>query len=247
MTQDAAASNRDIPAQRVGADNPGSTSALPDAVEMARRMVAGNLRPGDIAIDATVGNGHDTLWLAELVGDNGLVIGCDIQEAAITATRQRLETASLVSRVQLLFEDHSRLGEVIAPEQWSRVAAVMFNLGYLPSSDKTVTTLPETTLAALAAVSSELPNGALMTVVAYPGHPGGTEERDAVQHWAAALNPDHWRTQQWRALNRKRPAPELFVIKPLAGSRLRTLSDSRTANIPPSTTQGQRDWGNIPN
>ncbi|MCB1093584.1 MAG: methyltransferase domain-containing protein, partial [Verrucomicrobiae bacterium] len=85
-----------------------SKPRLPRATEMAHRLLAERLRPGDLAIDATVGNGHDTVFLAEAVGQAGQVIGFDIQPIAIEATRHRLSEAGLSDRVELHTECHSR-------------------------------------------------------------------------------------------------------------------------------------------
>lgn len=186
---------------------------LPGAVALARNLTGRRLQAGDVAIDATVGNGHDTVWLASQVGPGGLVIGCDLQPAAIESGRARLEAAGLLARVRLVTGDHARLGEQVDPAVRRRVRAVMFNLGYLPGSDKSVVTGSGSTLAALAGLAEWLPGGALVTVVAYPGHKGGAEERDAVLAWAARLDPDQWRTQHWQALNRRRPAPELVALE----------------------------------
>lgn len=192
---------------------------LPNAVKLARDLVGRHLRAGDVAVDATVGNGHDTLWLASLVGPGGLVIGCDVQPAAIASGRARLEAAGMLPRVRLVTGDHARLADWIEPAVRPRVRVVMFNLGYLPGSDKTVTTRCDSTLAALSALAVWLPPGALVTVVAYPGHEGGAAERDAVLSWAGGLDAWQWRVQHWRALNRRRPAPELIALERLALER----------------------------
>ena len=189
--------------------------SLPDAVELARRLVASRLQRGDVALDATVGNGHDALWLARLVGAEGLVIGCDLQAAAVEATRIHLATASVTCRTRLAQMDHTQLTEMVQESEKPQVRAVMFNLGYLPGSDKTITTKPASTLSALESITTWLPSGAIITVVAYPGHAGGTAERDTVLHWAMQLDSEKWCAQQWRALNRKRPAPELVAVEHL--------------------------------
>jgi predicted methyltransferase len=144
--------------------------------ELAHETVREHLRTGDVVIDATVGNGHDTAFLARLVGPTGRVFGFDVQAEAI----RRVGAVSRVN-VTLIQGDHARMTELLPREVIGGVAAVMFNLGYLPGGDKVVTTTTASTLAALDAAWSALRNGGVLTVVAYRGHPGGLAEADAVR------------------------------------------------------------------
>ncbi len=134
------------------------------------------LRPGDAAVDATVGNGHDTLFLAKLVGPAGRAIGFDTQPDALFAARQRLDDAGFLD-ARLYFDDHRKIAMFVD----FPVRVVCFNLGYLPGGDKTVTTRRESTIPAIAAAATILAPGGLLTVIGYRGHPGGAEEADAVR------------------------------------------------------------------
>ena len=160
-------------------------------VARAQEAVAPVLAPGAVAVDATAGNGHDTLFLAEAVGPAGRVYAVDVQEAAIAATRARLAEAGLEARIHLACAGHEDLTEQVAPADRGRVAAVMFNLGYLPGGDHTLTTRPPATLDALNAARGLLAPGGRLSVVAYTGHPGGAEEAEAVRAWAEALSDPH--------------------------------------------------------
>ena len=144
--------------------------------------VAGG-RPGCVAVDATAGNGRDTLRLARLVGPMGTVHAFDVQEPALARTRERLSRAGQDSRVVLHHRDHGGLAEVVP----AGVAAAMFNLGYLPGGDHAVTTNPESTVRALQGAARLLDFGGVITVVIYRGHSGGPEEADAVLRWAGGL------------------------------------------------------------
>lgn len=150
--------------------------ALPRVTEMAHELVARHLRPGDRAIDATVGNGHDTLFLATCVGATGHVDGFDIQPEAIAATAAK--TADL-PQVRLHLLGHEEMGRIVA----GPINAILFNLGYLPSGDKGLATRPATTLAALDAALGLLSETGLLAVVVYPGHEGGKDEAAAVEKW----------------------------------------------------------------
>lgn len=180
--------------------------SLPRVTEMAHELLARHLRPGQWAVDATVGNGHDTLFLAACVGPTGRVDGFDIQEAAIAATRAR--TAPL-PQVRLHCRSHEEMGACIE----GPVDAVVFNLGYLPSGDKQVVTQGPSTLAALDAALQLLSPRGLVSVVVYPGHPGGREETSAVSEWfqshAARLRVAHY-----GPVFSEQVAPQLYVAVP---------------------------------
>jgi predicted methyltransferase len=153
--------------------------------QLAQQRIAAVVRDGDYAVDATVGNGHDTLFLARQVGSSGHVWGFDLQAAALDATRHRLMEHGLSERVTLIRDGHQHLAKHLPAAARGQLAAAMFNLGYLPGSDKRITTAPESTLTALGAARDQLRRGGLLSVLAYRGHCGGQEEADAVQRWLA--------------------------------------------------------------
>ena len=150
------------------------------AHEIVRQVVG----TGETVVDATAGNGHDSLFLAGLVGSGGRVLAFDIQAAAIESTRNRLRRFGMVDRVELRHESHAQISAHVAD---GSVAAVMYNLGYLPGADHAVITQCEETLRALAAVPQLLREGGVCTVVCYPGHAGGEREAAAVVAWARGL------------------------------------------------------------
>lgn len=167
------------------------------------------VQSGDTVIDATLGNGHDTVMLAELVGEAGHVIGFDIQADAVERTRQRLTEAGLIDRCELYAEGHQHICErVHAP-----VKAAVFNLGWLPGGDKSVTTLWETTKTAVSSALSLLVPGGVCTICAYPGHEEGDRERFALMDFLAALRPQEYNVLHHRFLNAGPGAPECFVIQ----------------------------------
>jgi ubiquinone/menaquinone biosynthesis C-methylase UbiE len=151
--------------------------------DLAHRQVAAVAGMGDEVVDATAGNGHDTLELARLVGETGRVYAFDIQQAAIDQTRRRLSRHGLLERVTLQLCGHEHLLERLAPESQGKIAAVMFNLGYLPGGDKQRVTRAATTVPAMEQAARCLRPGGILTVIAYPGHPGGSDELDAVTDW----------------------------------------------------------------
>lgn len=156
---------------------------------LAHEAVAAVVAPGDQVLDATAGNGWDSLCLARLVGPQGHVHAFDIQPAAIAATRRRLADAGVLDRVSLYLQDHARLDACLPSALRRRLAAAMFNLGYLPGGDKMRITQTATTLAALEQAAAWLRPGGMLSIIAYPGHAGGREEFNAVRSWLAG-RPD---------------------------------------------------------
>jgi predicted methyltransferase len=155
--------------------------------EKVHELLAEHLNDGDCAIDATAGNGHDSLFLANQVGATGKVIAIDIQASAIETTQARLAAAHLTKRTQLYCADHATTLEALTSSQANKIAAIVFNLGYLPGSDKTIQTQTSSTERALNASKALLCSGGLLCVTAYRGHPGGMEEAALVENWMRAL------------------------------------------------------------
>jgi predicted methyltransferase len=171
-------------------------------------MLSTVLKPGDWAVDATVGNGHDTLWLAQQVGPQGCVFGFDVQEAALAAATRRLEGFTQVSFYQC---GHEHLATRLPPTSQGRITAVMFNLGYLPGTTHDIKTCAPSTLAALDQALDFLAIGGIITLILYPGHTGGAEEAAAVRSRSDQLSPAFVVTRHVR-LNARAPAPELIAI-----------------------------------
>lgn len=180
----------------------------------AHKLAGERVKPGDVAVDATVGNGNDTLFLAKAVGSKGCVYGFDIQQEALdTAGNRMTQELGEVHPAVLLLASHHQMGELLPQEAEGRVAAVMFNLGYLPGADHRTITTVDTTLPALDSSLALLRPGGIVTVVVYPGHEGGQQEADAVQTWAAALAQDRFHVLSYRFLNQKNNPPYLIAVE----------------------------------
>ena len=182
---------------------------LKAARQLAAEMLAKIIVPGDTAVDATMGNGHDTLTLCRLVGEQGRVYAFDIQQRAVENTRRRLEEAGVPERARLFRLGHERLVEQVnAP-----IGAAIFNLGWLPGGDHAVTTHWETTKTAVEAALSLLrPLGAVV-ICAYPGHAEGDRERAALMDFLSALPPQRFNVLRQQFLNAGPGAPECFVAQ----------------------------------
>lgn len=172
------------------------------AITFSKRLLAQALAPGEIAVDATAGNGNDTVFLAGLVAPGGVVHGFDIQESALARTRDRLAAAGLAQAAVLHATGHEHLAAVLPETARGRVRAVTFNLGFLPGGDASVVTLPGTTLAALDAACAVLAPDGVISVVCYTGHAGGRDEAAQVGAWCAGLDFAGWRVARYELANK---------------------------------------------
>lgn len=150
---------------------------------LVHERLAAHLAPGDLAVDATAGNGHDTVFLAHAVGPTGHVHAFDIQPQAIDATARRLGAHGVDATVTLHTEGHERMADVLGAKAHGRVKAVTFNLGYLPGAPKTIVTRPATTTAALGSARTLLAPDGIVSVLVYRGHAGALDEAHAVRTW----------------------------------------------------------------
>jgi predicted methyltransferase len=188
-------------------------SIFPAVLSQAHNWVRAVIRPGDTAVDATVGNGHDTVFLAGCVGPTGRVVGFDIQPAALSKSHQTLVELGYQDRVNLVELGHQGMSSWFARHTAiSRPRAVMFNLGYLPGGDKAIITRTETTLAALRSALELVVAGGIITVVAYPGHVEGESETEAVIGWARSIPTGLASVAFYQFLNSSKPSPWLVAV-----------------------------------
>jgi len=180
----------------------------PRPTELAHRLLEDVVGEGALAIDATAGNGHDTLFLARLVGSSGRVLAFDVQAAAIESARTLLAKAGVAERVAFHQESHALLAARAEPDS---VDVVMFNLGYLPGADRAVITETAGTLTALEAAARVLRTGGWLCVTCYPGHAGGGDEADAVERWMEAKTGSGWRVARYGLIGTRKAAPFLLA------------------------------------
>lgn len=175
-------------------------------LEMAHDFLAQVITPEDIVVDATMGNGYDTLFLAKLAKQ---VYAFDIQEQALEKTSQRIQEAGLTN-VDLILQGHETVDEYV-----TEVKAAIFNLGYLPSADKSIITQPQTTLEALEKLCQMLIKGGRIAIMIYYGHEGGDIERDAVLDFVSQLLQQEYTATIYRTLNQINNPPFLVMIEKL--------------------------------
>ncbi|TWT55807.1 arsenite S-adenosylmethyltransferase [Thalassoglobus neptunius] len=180
--------------------------------ELAHSLIRDVVRTGDLVIDATSGNGHDTLFLSQLVGSIGRVVACDVQQDALDSTHDLLQKHKS-ENVDLVLESHATLLPRLAEEAAQIASAIMFNLGYLPGGDKTRTTTADSTLIAIQAATRLLKPNGVLTVTAYVGHPGGLEESIQVEGLIQKLiQSTEFESLHEATTNANDKAPRLFTI-----------------------------------
>ena len=175
-------------------------------LEMSHDFLAQVITQEDIVVDATMGNGHDTLFLAKLAKQ---VYAFDIQEQALEKTSQRLQEAGLTN-AELILQGHETVDQFI-----TEVKAAIFNLGYLPSADKSIITQPQTTIEALDKLCQMLVKGGRIAIMIYYGHEGGDIERDAVMAFVSHLPQQEYTATIYRTLNQINNPPFLVMIEKL--------------------------------
>ena len=185
----------------------------------AHEIVEQNISHGDIAIDATLGNGHDLLFLAKKTGVSGRVFGFDIQEQALQSTWCRVENEIPMNNITLFQTSHADMSAYIPKELHGKIKVIMFNLGYLPSGDKSITTQVDSTLSALGQALGLLAPLGVITLLAYPGHEGGDIETREIDLWCQQLDQACFDVQLF-VCSEKATAPRLFIVKKKVDSRL---------------------------
>lgn len=183
-------------------------------IDLAHNYWEKLILPTDTVIDATCGNGQDTLVIARLALQSGAgkVFAYDIQESAIEKTRDLLSTqisSDQLNCITFIKGCHSVFPQEIALKS---VKLIVYNLGYLPGGDKTVTTRVETTLNSIESALSLICPGGMLSITCYPGHPQGLLEEEALVSFAALLEAKEWSCCHHRWLNR-RFSPSLLIIQ----------------------------------
>ncbi|MBQ3369730.1 MAG: methyltransferase domain-containing protein [Mogibacterium sp.] len=176
--------------------------------ELAMSVTLTYIKPGDTVVDATCGTGRDTIALARAVGSEGKVYAFDIQKNAHLLTEARLKSHGY-SNVHLLMQSFVSMSDHIAERSAS---AVVFNLGYMPGGDHSITTTADTTLKGLECALRTIRIGGIVTVVMYDGHEAGAEEKQAVLEWAEELDQSKYHVAFVSLLNQKNNPPEILWI-----------------------------------
>lgn len=182
---------------------------LKNSMQYSHTILQEVVNEGDNVIDATMGNGHDTQFLAELVGSTGHVYAFDIQQDAINRTQDRLTQLALMDQTTLINDSHSNIDNYVS----NKISAAIFNLGYLPGDNKSIVTRFSSTIPAIKSCLHLLKVGGRVAVVCYYGHPGGEDELDHVTHYLSQLNQQKFSVLRYQFLNQINQPPILLIIE----------------------------------
>ncbi len=172
-----------------------------------KQLLDNNIKSKDIVIDATIGNGNDTLYLANLVS-KGHVYGFDIQKEAIKNTEKLLNNNNK-QNYTLFQESHTKMLNTLK-HLTNKVSAIVFNLGYLPKGNKNITTNYKTTINAIKDSLTLLNNKGICLIVIYPGHKTGKKEDIKINKYLQTIN-NKYKINKYHNTNNK-TAPYLISI-----------------------------------
>jgi predicted methyltransferase len=179
----------------------------------ARMLLQKAISEGNIAVDATMGNGHDTHFLAELVGESGHVFAYDIQQEAVTSTTKRLEEHNLLERATLLHQSHANITDTIPAHLHGNVTGAIFNLGYLPGGNKQITTNAHSTIHAIEQLLDIMAVEGIIVLVIYHGHPEGQVERDELLKYVQNIAQEKAHILQYQFINQVNNPPFIVAIE----------------------------------
>lgn len=182
---------------------------MTDLLSLQKQFILRHLGEGDTAVDFTMGNGYDTVFLSQTVGESGTVVAFDIQEAALTSTEQNLRKNDCPDNWRLICASHDRAPEFIK----GPIKAGMFNLGYLPGAGKKeLTTKRTSTLPAVKSAIEMLGEDSILLVAVYPGHPEGAAEGVELTEYFSTISRFKYSIAQFRMVNSPE-SPFFFIIE----------------------------------
>lgn len=183
---------------------------LDNSMQFSHRLLSEIVLPGDTVIDATMGNGHDTLFLSNLVQKNGHVFSFDVQSQAIQKTHELLKSDSNThERVTLIEESHEHILDFVSDP----IKGAIFNLGYLPGGDKSIITRFNSTLDAVKQCLQLVVQGGRIVLVCYYGHPGGKEELEQILDFVSNLDQHRFSCLRYEFINQINNPPILLCIE----------------------------------
>lgn len=179
-----------------------------NAVKLAHYLLLPRLANAKCVVDATAGNGNDTLFLAANTAYDTEVWAFDIQQQALAVTEAKIAKYGLSAKTHLVLDSHENMGRYI-----ERVEVVMFNLGYLPNGDHQLCTKSSSTMKALEQVLPLLVVHGLVSIIAYSGHLAGKEEQAVLEQWLSHLPSDNYTVGKWDMLNHHSNPPQMYLIE----------------------------------
>lgn len=185
---------------------------LTGIINYSHHLLQKALQKGDTVIDATCGNGHDTLFLSQTVGEEGHVFAFDIQKQAIENSQLLIENNGY-DNVTFIHDSHAHIEQYMFENLKGQIGGAIFNLGYLPKGDKSIITKGESTIQALDTILTYLKKEGIVVLVVYPGHEGGEDERDMVLKYTINLDQKAFTVLRYGFINQKNNPPFILAIE----------------------------------
>lgn len=192
-----------------------SISSLIHNTNITKVLLDQKIKNGSVVVDATMGNGNDTLFLCQQVLPKGKIYAFDIQEVALKRTLKLLKdhhyNAETVANIHCIKDSHENFDQYISES----VDVFMYNLGYLPGSDQSIITNPESTIKSLKSALSLLKVGGIISIIVYYGHPGGSREKEALENFWGLLSNRRFRIFQGSMPYNDHCPPIIYIIEKL--------------------------------
>ncbi len=176
---------------------------MENALKFSHKVLEDIITKDDICVDMTLGNGNDTFFLAKL---SKKVYAFDIQEQAIINSKIKNKD---YDNIVYILDSHENILSYVNEE----VKAVMFNLGYLPNGDKSITTSSSTTLKALEASLKVLKKNGRVVICLYPGHSEGLKEANELEKYLKTLDQHKYDVLKYQFINQINNPPFLMVLE----------------------------------
>lgn len=168
------------------------------------------IEPDSVAIDATLGNGHDSYKIAQKMDHRGKLYGFDIQSQALENSRALLQQLPQNQpQITLIEDSHAHFQQYIKEP----VDFIIYNLGYLPKGDKEITTLAESTLESVQAGLKLLNSNGKMLIAVYHGHEAGKAEKTALETYLTALDQSEFHVFKQAFINQRNTPPFIYLIE----------------------------------
>ncbi len=136
---------------------------MKNVLQFSKQLLEEHISKDGVVVDATVGNGNDTLFLCERFK---YVYGFDIQSQAIQTTHKVLDE---FQNYELILDSHANVDKYV-----SECNGAIFNLGYLPNHDHSITTNATSTIEAVEKLMTIVKQG-IIVIVVYRGHDDAKE------------------------------------------------------------------------
>lgn len=185
-------------------------NSIVKATAFVHYVLKGKINRGDIVVDATMGNGNDTLFLAKLVGPEGVVFSFDIQQIALDRTKNKIINNRLNDyNIKLIKDSHEAIENYVT----DTLNVAMFNLGYLPQGDCSIITRPNSTIKSIKSVLKLLKSRGIISIIIYYGHKEGMDEKQQVLSFVESLSNKDFIVMNCCYINQNNNPPIIIFIE----------------------------------